>query len=320
MLKDTVKPSELSNPTCLDPVRHSPYHRNVAERKKNQTGRRSDSSLGCLFWIAFLLLIIGLFLFNRELIRHTLENTKFFDRILNRPSTEAPAPSGDVLPSDATSTKPIAETPAKPVNPITIEPAAPAQGTKPTDDEPIVVPATVEKPVQKPAAVEPPAVKVAPAVPAAKPVETKPKTVETSTKKDRTLWFVHLDDDGVIARTKTVRSFPASDSPLADALTALLSGPSSLEKQKGLSSLIPAGTKLLSAMVRGNTAYLSFSEEFQFNAYGIEGYAAQLRQIVWTVTEFPNVETVQILIEGRRVDYLGSEGIWIGGPIGRDSL
>jgi spore germination protein GerM len=41
---------------------------------------------------------------------------------------------------------------------------------------------------------------------------------------------------------------------------------------------------------------------------------------VWTATEFPNVVTVQVLIEGRRVDYLGSEGIWIGGPLGRDSL
>jgi germination protein M len=292
----------------------------VAERKKTPTGRRNGSSLGCLFWIAFLLVIIGLFLFNRELIRHTLENTKFFDRILSRPSAEAPVtPSGDALPSDATSTKPIVEAPiANPASPITIAPAAPAAETKPAEDEPIVVPAPVEKPAQKP--VDAPTVKVAPAASAVKPVETKPKAVETPAKKDRTLWFVHLDDDGVIARMKSVRSFPASDSPLADALTALLAGPSTTEKQKGLSSLIPNGTKLLSAMVRGNTAYLSFSEEFQFNAYGIEGYAAQLRQIVWTVTEFPNVETVQILIEGRRVDYLGSEGIWIGGPIGRDSL
>jgi spore germination protein GerM len=71
--------------------------------------------------------------------------------------------------------------------------------------------------------------------------------------------------------------------------------------------------------VRGSTAYISFSEEFQYNTFGVEGYAAQLRQIVWTVTEFTNVSDVQILIEGRRVDYLG-EGIWIGSPLDRDML
>jgi spore germination protein GerM len=106
---------------------------------------------------------------------------------------------------------------------------------------------------------------------------------------------------------------------MLDALQALLRGPSAEEQQRDLISLIPQGTRVLSATVRGDTAYISFSEEFQFNTYGVEGYAAQLRQIVWTVTEFSTVKDVQILIEGRRVDYLG-EGIWIGSPINRDSL
>jgi spore germination protein GerM len=71
--------------------------------------------------------------------------------------------------------------------------------------------------------------------------------------------------------------------------------------------------------VRGNTAYLSFSDDFMLNTFGVEGYVAQLRQIVWTVTEFQNVNDVQILIEGRRLDYL-AEGIWIGSPISRSSF
>ena len=51
----------------------------------------------------------------------------------------------------------------------------------------------------------------------------------------------------------------------------------------------------------------------------MEGYAGQIRQIVFTITEFPNIKSVQILIEGRRLDYLG-EGVWIGSPLGRESL
>jgi spore germination protein GerM len=72
-------------------------------------------------------------------------------------------------------------------------------------------------------------------------------------------------------------------------------------------------------MVRGNTAYISFSEDFQYNVYGIEGYAGAVRQVVWTATEFPNVHDVQILIESRRLDYLG-EGVWIGSPLSRTML
>jgi spore germination protein GerM len=106
---------------------------------------------------------------------------------------------------------------------------------------------------------------------------------------------------------------------MLDSLNALLQGPSTEEQRRGLVSLIPSGTRILSATVRGTTAYISFSEEFQYNTYGVEGYAAQLKQIVWTATEFPNVQDVQILIEGRRVDYLG-EGIWIGSPLNRDGL
>jgi spore germination protein GerM len=107
---------------------------------------------------------------------------------------------------------------------------------------------------------------------------------------------------------------------MMDSLRSLLSGPNAEEERQGLRSLIPPGTRLLPATtVRGNTAYVNFSEDFQYNTFGVEGYAAQLRQVIWTATEFSNIKDVQILIEGRRVDYLG-EGIWIGSPLSRESL
>jgi spore germination protein GerM len=106
---------------------------------------------------------------------------------------------------------------------------------------------------------------------------------------------------------------------MLDTLKALLAGPSTEEKRRGIVSLVPEGSRILTLTVQGSTAYISFNDEFLFNTYGVEGYAAQLRQIVWTATEFSNVKDVQILIEGRRIDYLG-EGIWIGSPVGRDNL
>ena len=104
---------------------------------------------------------------------------------------------------------------------------------------------------------------------------------------------------------------------MTDVVQALVAGPTGEERNRGLISLIPPDTKILSATVRGDTAYISFSEEFQYNTYGVEGYAGQIRQVVFTVTEFPNIRNVQILIEGRRVDFLG-EGVWIGSPLNRE--
>jgi spore germination protein GerM len=130
---------------------------------------------------------------------------------------------------------------------------------------------------------------------------------------------MRVDNAGTMVWTKVKRPLPASDSPLQDALTSLIKGPSIEEEKQGIISLIPKNVKILNATVRGNTAYISFSEDFLFNTYGTEGYASQRRQIVLTATEFSNVKDVQILIDGRRIDYLG-EGVWIGSPISRAML
>ena len=128
-----------------------------------------------------------------------------------------------------------------------------------------------------------------------------------------------MNRDGSVLRVRADRKLPASDSPLRDVILALIAGPNDEEKQSGLISLIPAGTRLLSVTIRGDTAYINFSEDFQYNIYGVEGYTGQLRQIVFTATEFANVRYAQILIEGRRIDYLG-ESVWIGSPLSRETF
>jgi spore germination protein GerM len=145
------------------------------------------------------------------------------------------------------------------------------------------------------------------------PAASEKKTVE------RSVYLVKVDNAGTIVWARVKRTLPASDSPLQDALTSLIKGPSAEEEKQGLISLIPKDSRIQSTTVRGNTAYISFNEDFLFNTYGVEGYASQRRQIVLTATEFNNVKDVQILIDGRPVNYLG-EGIWIGSPVSRDML
>jgi len=135
--------------------------------------------------------------------------------------------------------------------------------------------------------------------------------------RDRAVYFMQLDsEDNILHPVKVNRKLKVSSSPLHDSLEALLAGPTADEKRRGMESFLPQGSKILSVQIRGNTAFIDFNDEFQFNPLVREGVQAQLKQVVWTATEFPNVHDVQILIEGKRVDFI-SDGIDIGFPIRR---
>ena len=137
--------------------------------------------------------------------------------------------------------------------------------------------------------------------------------VETANAK---LWFVAVDADGRIARKLCTRTIVRSTAPLTNNMKLLLQGPSSEELDSGCMSLIPEGTRLLDALVKDGVAYLNFSSEFETNRIGVEGYFAQLQQVIYTSTEFATVNSVQILIDGKKKDTLG-DGVWIGSPLSR---
>jgi spore germination protein GerM len=285
----------------------------VAEKRTtNRTSRTSAKKqsaprkkpLGVLLWLIFIIVIAGLFVANKEKITQNIQNTGFLDRLLNRETQPVePETIPEIVEVPPTTKPPVAvpsEDPPVEIIPQPEEqPISPIEATPPTTQ-----PTETSTPENPPAVIKP------------QPAQNSPQIQET---RDRSLYFMKLDNDGTIVRTKVSRSLPVSNAPMTDVLNTLIQGPNADERRKGLESLIPAGTEILSATIRGSTAYISFSEDFQFNTYGVEGYAAQLRQIVWTVTEFPNVNDVQILLEGRRIDYLG-EGIWIGSPLSRDIL
>ena len=251
-----------------------------------------------MFWLIFIIAVTGIFLVNRNTIQ------KNFGILTDRLSGSPGQPDSRL--ADETTDEPeITILPPSSVLPGRNEPPA-AQPSTPESAEPQ---SSVQPQPSNPA--------VTPAVPPAQqPVATQPGPAET---RERNIYFIQIDKDGQILRSRVSRNLVVSDSPMQDALTALLAGPNAEERGRGIVSLIPQNTRILSILIRGSTAYISFSEDFQFNTYGVEGYAAQIRQIVWTATEFSTVNDVQILIEGRRVDYLG-EGIWIGSPVNRQSL
>ena len=152
--------------------------------------------------------------------------------------------------------------------------------------------------------------------------EPEPEPVEEELRKLRKsmVYFVDISDGGTVELSGHERTVYYYDSPLTETINALLKGPAPEELNMELLSLIPENTKLLKASVKKGTAYLDFNEAFTFNSFGVEGYVAQLSQIVYTATEFSTVEAVQFLIEGKKVDYLGPEGVVIGKPLSRESF
>jgi len=266
---------------------------------RRSPGGRDRGSAGCLLWLIVFSFIFLLFVLNWGKIKETLDQTNFNEIVKNQRTTEPPA---HVAPSVPAARPPKPAQPGGDLSPP--EKSAPT-GSATGGSLPPQSP-DVAKPVTAPSSVS----EAEKALSAAQP--TRPRAA--------TLYFIRIDDDGVISRQDVRRMIPASDTPLSDALGAVIAGPDESELRQHLVSLIPSGTKLLGVRVQGTTAIVDLSEPFMYNHYGIEGYAGQLKQIVYTATSFPTVHDVQILIDGQRHDYLGGEGVYIGGPLSRNSF
>jgi spore germination protein GerM len=241
---------------------------------------RKKNTLGCLFYVALVLLVLVIFLFNRKTVQDVIEKTGIFQK-----RTEAP-PEVVVTPPESEE--------------------APAPQQTPKEDrsgeEPKQVVVTVERPETPPA--ERPA-----------PEERTP-----ARSRQARIFYVTVATDGTIQLRGVTRSVEYTDAPLTATLQALLKGPNASEVNQGFITMIPPQARLLKVYVRDNTAYLDFNEAFRFNSLGKEGLIAQLQQVVYCATEFSNVRQVQFLIEGKTTDYLGPEGLYIGKPLSRESF
>ncbi|HAH63477.1 MAG TPA: hypothetical protein DCL73_15430 [Treponema sp.] len=293
----------------------------MAERKnKNSNKRNTGFAFAC--WLLIALILLVFFFVKRDTIISNLKNTDFFNRVFGKTPEFVQKHEGKTVPEEDNGDSTIIHIDTEPAKTAeqpqttevpteteqkTAKGAEPSQPDKQTGSEETK---TEQKKPDKPTASER-------APDASKQPEIKPAVVPSVNVQ---LCFVLIDSDGSVSRQIVSRPLSKSDSPLSDAVKALLSGPTADEKAKNCMTLIPAGTKLLGASVKNGIATLNFSEEFEYNPVGVEGYMGQLMQIVYTATSFSTVNSVQFIIEGQREEYLGSEGEWIGSPLSRSSF
>lgn len=288
--------------------------------KKKQIGdpkRPGNTRLSVGIWVLAFVVVLGLFVALLPKMLKTMEATGFVQNVLGgkkeasnqRNAADEKTVVGDFSLDPSAQVRPT--TPIAPPAPqtsadVTIVQAASA----PSESVPPAVSRFPETDVQQTA--ESPA--------AQNGGQPQAVTAVPTGQTQLRVWFVEIKGDGSVSRKEMVRDSPATDSPLTASIWALLSGPNAAERTKGCDTLIPDGTKLISAVVKNGVANLNFSDEFQYNRYGVEGYMGQLMQIVYTATAFPSVDSVQFLVEGERGEYIGSEGVWIGSPLSRSSF
>ncbi|MDH4170752.1 MAG: GerMN domain-containing protein [Acidimicrobiia bacterium] len=112
---------------------------------------------------------------------------------------------------------------------------------------------------------------------------------------------------------------PADEATPASAMAALLAGPSDIEAEIGMGSEIPTGTELLGVEVDDGTATVDLNAAFEESS-GTLAETLRIAQVVFTLTQFDDIDTVRFRIDGVDVDALGSHGIDVSSGLDRDGF
>lgn len=117
------------------------------------------------------------------------------------------------------------------------------------------------------------------------------------------------------------REVPPTTGVARAALEQLLAGPTNDESTSvpAISSTVPAGTELLGITISNSVATVDLSEEFESGG-GSASVLGRLAQLVFTLTQFPTVDSVVLEIEGEVVEEFSSEGVVIDGPLTREDF
>jgi spore germination protein GerM len=102
----------------------------------------------------------------------------------------------------------------------------------------------------------------------------------------------------------------------AAALRALLRGPSEQESALNIVSSVPEGTELLGLDISDGLATVDLTGDFESGG-GSSAMLMRLAQVVYTITQFPTVEEVELRLDGEAVDVFSGEGIVVDEPQNR---
>ena len=144
-------------------------------------------------------------------------------------------------------------------------------------------------------------------------IEQQPKIPEREEVK---IYFVKLNEKSEKMLLTPVARKVARGLPLENTMRELIKGPTVAEKKKGLLTAVPSGLRVNSIRLKNGMAEIDFNGAIEQGAGG-SVLINRIDQIVYTATQFPNVRSIVIKINGRPRQTLGMDGLSIGGPLHR---
>ena len=154
---------------------------------------------------------------------------------------------------------------------------------------------------------------------AASKTEAKDKVVTDAQNKEYAavgIWLYKLDEAANKLSLVQVRRRVEGGASIKAALDALAAGPTAGEQKKNYLSALPAGLKPNGVRISGRIAEIDFPESLGSGASGTI-LMNRIDQIVYTATQFSDIDGVVITINGQRRSTIGSDGLSIQGPLHR---
>lgn len=125
------------------------------------------------------------------------------------------------------------------------------------------------------------------------------------------VYFTSLTLDGKAYYVPITRLIEPSDHPVQSAMEQLIKGP---QDTKLLNKVATDATEITSIALNGDTAEVSLNDSMW--AEGDQIPSDLLKSVVLTLTELPNIEKVQVRINGN-TDIVGNDGIDYSQPVSR---
>ena len=147
-------------------------------------------------------------------------------------------------------------------------------------------------------------------------VEDPEKTAIHETEHSVRIWFLRFNEKTEKVSLVSVKRKFKGDDRIEGALKKLLEGPTAQESKQDYLTALPQNLKLRGVKVQNKIAELDFTSALGEGANGTI-LMNRLDQIVYTATQFEDVNGVVIAINGKRQSMLGSDGLSIQGPLTR---
>ncbi|MDH3500432.1 MAG: GerMN domain-containing protein, partial [Acidimicrobiia bacterium] len=141
---------------------------------------------------------------------------------------------------------------------------------------------------------------------------TTPTTSAPVTPIPIDVYFV--EDASFAVPVKRVAESP--NTVAADAIKALIAGPTDAEQAAGLYTAIPTETLPLGVTIADGLATVDLSREFEMGG-GSTAMLSRLAQVVYTLTQFPTVDGVSFKLDGQPITVFSGEGILLEHPVDR---